>query len=307
MSILYAVLQGVVQGVTEFLPISSSGHLVLFQHFTGQSGEASLFFGLMLHLGTLAAVVVAYYKDIWALLKEVGIIAKEIAHKQFQLKTTNDTRQLLYMLILATVPLVLVLPLRGVVSSVTGDADIVVEGICFLITSLLLFGAVKAKPGKAGIRRMKPRHAVIIGLMQGVAVMPGISRSGSTLSTGLVLGFQRELMVRFAFLMSIPAILGGAVAELFDLGQESLQVEALPIVLGMLSAAVVGYLCIYLVKWLVTSNRLIVFAWYTLILGVFVLIIGIIEHMAGPIDLVADTAQAAASAAQSLAVESGIV
>ncbi len=307
MSILNAVLQGILQGLTEFLPISSSGHLVLFQHFTGQSSDTSLFFGLMLHLGTLVAVIFAYYKEIWLLLKEVGAMARELLRGQFQFKNMNDTRRLLYMLVLATLPLVLVLPLRGFVSDVTGDTDIVVEGICFLVTSALLFGAVKSKPGKAGIGRMKPRQALIVGLFQGIAVMPGISRSGATLSSGLVLGFQREFMVRFAFLLSIPAILGGAVAELLDLGGESLQVGALPLVLGMFSAAVVGYLCICLVRWLVTSNRLVIFAWYTLILGILVLIIGIVEHVVGPFGAAGEAAGAAASLASSVPAQSAMI
>ncbi len=282
MSVLSAILQGILQGLTEFLPISSSGHLVLFQHFTGQSGEGSLFFGLMLHLGTLAAVVAAYYEDIWGMLKEIGGMAKEIVGRNFTFKTQNPHRKLLYMLVIATVPLLLVLPLRGFVADITGDADIVVEGFCFLFTSLLLFGACRIKPGKAGIERMKPGHALAIGLMQGVAVLPGVSRSGSTLCTGLILGFKKEMMVRFAFLLSIPAILGGAVAEIGDAAEQGITVSFLPLFLGMLAAAVVGYICIRLVRWLVVSNKLIIFAWYTLVLGGIVLVVGIIEHFVGP-------------------------
>ncbi len=298
MDVLSAILQGILQGLTEFLPISSSGHLVLFQHFTGQSGEGSLFFGLMLHLGTLAAVVAAYYEDIWAMLKELGGMAKEIAGRRFSFKTQSPHRKLLYMLVIATLPLLLVLPLRGLVANITGDADIVVEGICFLFTSLLLFGACRAKPGKAGIEKMKPVHALTVGVMQGIAVLPGVSRSGSTLCAGLILGFKRELMVRFAFLLSIPAILGGAVAEIGDAAEQGITVSFLPLFLGMLAAAVVGYLCIRLVRWLVVSNRLVIFAWYTLVLGAVVVVIGIIEHIAGPFSF-GGAASAVSSLAQS--------
>ncbi|MDL2253404.1 undecaprenyl-diphosphate phosphatase [Ruminococcaceae bacterium OttesenSCG-928-I18] len=300
MSVLSAILQGIIQGLTEFLPISSSGHLVLFQHFTGQSGENSLFFGLMLHLGTLAAVIAAYYEDLWEMLKELVAAVRELFTGKFKLKTENPHRKLLYMLIVATAPLVLVLPLRGLVSGVTGDADIVVEGVCFLFTSLLLFGASKARPGKAGIEKMRPLHAVIIGIMQGVAVMPGISRSGATLSTGLIIGFNREFMVRFAFLLSIPAILGGAVAEIGDAAEQGIKVSFLPLFLGMLTAAVVGYLCIRLVRWLVVTNRLIIFAWYTLILGAIVVVVGIIEHFVGPFGLSGEAASVASSLSESL-------
>ena len=300
MSVFSAILQGIIQGLTEFLPISSSGHLVLFQHFTGQSGESSLFFGLMLHLGTLAAVIAAYYEDLWEMLKEVGRMLREIVGGTFKFKTENPHRKLLYMLIVATLPLVLILPLRGVVSQITGDQDSVVEGLCFLFTSLLLFGACKARPGKAGIEKMKPMHALIIGIMQGVAVMPGISRSGATLATGLIIGFNREFMVRFAFLLSIPAILGGAVAEIGDAAEQGIDVRFLPLFLGMLTAAVVGYICIRIVRWLVVTNRLVIFAWYTLILGAIVLVIGIIEHITGPIGLASQAAGAASSLSESL-------
>ncbi len=300
MSVLSAILQGIIQGLTEFLPISSSGHLVLFQHFTGQSGEESLFFGLMLHLGTLAAVIAAYYEDIWEMLKELAALVRDIFHGKFSLRTQNPHRKLLFMLILATLPLLLVLPLRGFVSDITGDTDIVVEGVCFLFTSLLLFGASRMKPGKAGIEKMKPAHALLIGAMQGVAVMPGISRSGSTLSTGLIIGFNRDFMVRFAFLLSIPAILGGAVAEVGDAAKQGINVGFLPLFLGMLAAAVVGYLCIRLVRWLVATNKLAIFAWYTLILGGIVVVIGIIEHFVGTPFGVAGGASSLSQAASSI-------
>lgn len=281
MTILQGLLQGILQGFTEFLPVSSSGHLVLFQHFFGLSDEGSLFFNLMLHLGTLAAIIAAYYEDLWAMLKEVGRMFKELFSGRFRFKAENAQRKLLYMLVVATLPLVLLLPVRGFVANLTGDGDIVVEGVCFLFTALLLFAGCKAKPGRAGIGKMKARHAGIIGLMQGVAVMPGISRSGSTISTGLILGFDRAFMVKFSFLLGIPSILGGVVAEIGDVAKEEITVAVWPLFVGMLAAAVVGYICIRLVRWLVLSNRFVIFAWYTLILGALVVVIGIIQHIMG--------------------------
>lgn len=280
MGIFSALLQGIIQGLTEFLPISSSGHLNLFQHFTGVSGESSLFFSLMLHLGTLAAVIGAYYEDLWGMLKELGGTFRDIFRGKFTLKTQNPHRKMLYMLVLATLPMVLILPIRGAVSKLSADTDIIVEGVCFLFTALLLFVASRAKPGKAGILQMKPAHALTVGVMQGIAVLPGISRSGSTMSTGLILGFNRDFMVRFSFLLSIPAILGGAVAEIGDAAKEGYKVDA-ALFVGMLTAAVVGYAAIRLVRWLVVTNKLHIFAWYTLILGGIVVIIGIIEHIIG--------------------------
>ncbi len=300
MSILQGLLQGIIQGLTEFLPVSSSGHLTLFQHFFGLSGNDSLFFDLMLHLGTLAAVIAAFYEDLWDMLKEVGKMVKEIFTGKFTFKATNPSRKMLYMLVVATVPLVLVVPLRGLVSTISSDGDIIVEGICFLVTSLLLFGACKVKPGKAGIGKMKVKHAGIIGVMQGIATLPGISRSGSTISTGLILGFDREFMVKFSFLLGIPAILGGSVFEIGDAVKEKKEIPFLTLFVGMLAAAVVGYLAIFLIRWLLLSNKFIIFAWYTLALGVVVIAVGIIEKFVGGTPDPASTSQLVSSAASSV-------
>lgn len=282
MTILEGLLQGILQGLTEFLPVSSSGHLVLFQHFTGTSGEGALFFNLMLHLGTLVAVCAAYYEDIWQMLKELGSILKEIFSGKFHFATDKPHRKLLYMLVLATLPLVLVVPLRKVVAQITADDDIIIEGICFLITAGLLFLGCKVKPRHAGVNKMKPRHALTIGVMQGIATLPGISRSGSTISTGLFLGFDRAFMVKFSFLLGIPAILGGAVFEIGDAVQQGTAgVGFGALAVGMLAAAIVGYLSIRLVRWLVLSNKFIIFAWYTLALGIVVIVIGIVEKAMG--------------------------
>ncbi|MGD9559714.1 MAG: undecaprenyl-diphosphate phosphatase [Oscillospiraceae bacterium] len=281
MGILDGLLQGIIQGLTEFLPISSSGHLSLYQYFTGTSGEGSLFFNLMLHLGTLAAIIAAYYEDLWAMLKQFGQMVKELFTGKFTFKTENADRKMIYMLFVACLPMVLVIPLRGLVGRVSGDKDIIVEGVCFLVTAGLLFAACKARRGKAGIGRMKVRHAAAIGVMQAVATMPGISRSGATISTGLVLGFDRAFMVKFSFLLGIPAIVGGAVFEIGDAAKEKADIQLWPLFFGMLAAALVGYVCIRLVRWLLLSDRFIIFAWYTLVLGVAVVVIGIIGHLSG--------------------------
>ncbi len=293
MSVWTAIWQGILQGVTEFLPVSSSGHLVLFQHFTGSSGEGSLFFNLMLHLGTLAAVIAAYYEELWMLVCELGATIKEIFTGRFRPKAQTSGRKMLYMLIIATLMMVLVIPLRKVVGNVTGDADIVVEGICFLITSMLLFVACGVRRGRAGIGKMRARHAIAIGIMQDIATFPGISRSGSTIAAGMILGFDRELAVKFSFLLGIPAIIGGAVFEIGDAAEQGIEVQFWPLFLGMLAAAAVGYLCIRLVRWLLLSNKFRIFAWYTLVLGIVVVIIGVVEHVSGtPIGAGAGASQA---------------
>lgn len=281
MGVLDALLQGIIQGITEFLPISSSGHLSLYQYFFGAEGEASLFFSLMLHLGTLAAVIAAFYEDLWRMILELGRMVQDIFRGQFSFKTENPDRKMIFMLILATIPMVLIVPIRGFVGGIAEDRDIIVEGVFFLLTSLLLFAGCKMRPGRAGIRRMKPKHALIIGVVQDFAVFPGLSRSGSTISAGMILGFDRSFMFKFSFLMGIPTILGGAVFEIGDAVKEGVKVEFLPLFLGMLSAAVFGYLSIILVRKLLLSDKFIIFAWYTLVLGILVIIVGIVCHIIG--------------------------
>lgn len=282
MSIWSAFFQGLIQGLTEFLPVSSSGHLSVFQYLTGGGEGGSLFFTVMLHLGTLAAVIAAYYEDLWGMLKEVGRIFKEIFTGKFTMKNQNDDRRLLFMLIVACVPMLLVLPVQKFAAGLAEDNDIVVEGVCFLVTSALLFLAVRARKGKAGIQRMKVRHAGIIGVAQGVAaVFPGISRSGATISTGMMLGFDRAFVVKFSFLLSIPAIIGGAAVEIGDVMEAGSDVAFWPLFIGMLTAALVGYGAIRLIRWLVLTDRFVIFAWYTLVVGVIVIILGIVGHVLG--------------------------
>lgn len=280
MTIWDGLLQGLIQGLTEFLPVSSSGHLSLYQHFTKTSGEGALLFSVMLHLGTLAAVVAVYYQDLWEMLKEVGYMAQEIARGEFTLATDRPARRLLYMLFFACLPMLLLIPLNSFVTGLAEDKDIVVEGVFFLLTSLLLFIAHSAKPGKASIGPMKARHALTIGGIQAVASVPGLSRSGSTISGGIILGFEPEFAAKFSFLLGIPAILGGAVFQLGDAVKQQITVPVLPLVIGVVTAAVSGYLCIRFIKFVVRKNKLNIFAWYTLVLGVVVTVIGIIEHIA---------------------------
>lgn len=281
MTVLEAILMGIIQGITEFLPISSSGHLVLFRNLFGMKGEGSLFFSVMLHLGTLVAVIAAYYEDVWAIIKEVGYCVRDIFRGRFSFKTDNPHRKLLFMLVLATLPLVLVLLFKGGVEKVTQDNDIVLEGFFFLITAGLLFLSCKVKPGRAKIRQMKPQTAVAIGVVQSLAAFPGISRSGSTISAGTIFGFDRQFMVKFSFLMSIPAILGSAVFEIGDAVEQGVNVKFLPVALGILAAAVFGYISIQFMRRFIMSKYFVVFAWYALCLGILVIIIGTVQHVAG--------------------------
>ena len=231
MSMLSAIFLGLVQGISEFLPISSSGHLSLFQHFLNMNtADGNLFFDVLLHLGTLIAIFVYYWRDILDLLKELGrlflvLLGKEEKKKKApasaagrKLTLTPDSRMIL-MIIVATIPLVFVLPIKDKVESLCGN--VVFIGCALLVTGTILFISDRLAKGKKTAKNATMLDAFLVGVGQAVAVVPGLSRSGTSISAGMLRGFQRTFAVRFSFLMSIPAVLGSAVLGAKDIYDEA--------------------------------------------------------------------------------------
>ena len=207
MSITEAAIQGIIQGLTEFLPVSSSGHLSLYQYFTNQSGEAGAAFSLLLHLGTLIAVLVAFREVIFRLTAEFFHFCKELVTGRADLKHPNEERRTILLLLFSLLPLWGTFLFKDLLHKTASDNDILIEGICFLITGALLLSADRAPKGHRRAKQMTYRSALAIGAVQAVAPLPGISRSGSTLSIALMLGLDVKFAVNFSFLMGIPAIL----------------------------------------------------------------------------------------------------
>ena len=250
MNILNAAILGIVQGLCEFLPVSSSGHLVLLQNIFGIE-EGALFFDVMLHMGTLVAVFAVYYKKIWALLK-----------KPFQRLTL-----LLVISTLATV--VLALLFKDTFESAFGGGLL---GFGFLLTTVVLFfNQYKAK-GDASAEKLSIPGAIGIGVMQGIAIFPGLSRSGSTITGARLFGLGKDDAAEYSFLLSIPAILGSLVLQLPDVMEYGLGgFEWSHIIIGTLAAAISGYFAIRLMLKLIREKSLVGFGIYTAVLGVLVL------------------------------------
>ncbi|HEX2986006.1 MAG TPA: undecaprenyl-diphosphate phosphatase [Caproiciproducens sp.] len=304
MSIIQAILQGIIQGATEFLPVSSSGHLSLAQHFMGLR-VPSLLFDVMLHLGTLIAVIVVYRKLVWNLICEFFSLLGDLFTGRFKWRRMDPNRRLLVMLIIGLVPLFLLfLPVPGTGMQLKDyadlwatDNDIIIEGGSLIMTSILLtLGILSSKKngvrhvahGKAsrnntgGRRQFNLIDAVTVGVVQCVAALfPGLSRSGSTLSAGLMRGINRQTALDYSFVIGIPSILAAVMLELKDALHTPSTIGAAPILAGVITAAVVGFLAIKLLRWMVTTDKLHVFAIYTLVLGVIVVILGIMEHRTG--------------------------
>ena len=258
MDIITVIIQAVVQGLTEFLPVSSSGHLSVVQHVTGVNGEAALVLSLVLHLGTLAAVFVAFWGTIWGMIKEFFLTIGDIFTGKFSWKNMNGNRRMMFMVIIATVILVPFYPFEGFFTGRQGDGDIVFEGAAFLFTSLILFLSDRFGHGTRTAEQMTVKDAVTVGLFQVVALFPGVSRSGSTTAGGLLSGLEKETAVTFAFILGIPAILGGSVLELGDALHSDMELDWVALGIGFVIAAVVGILSIKLVSWLVKDRKSVV-------------------------------------------------
>ena len=290
MNFISSVFLGLVQGITEFLPISSSGHLSLFQHFFGLAGtEGNMFFDVLLHLGTLISIFVYYWKDIVRLIKELGrlIVAlfgsgetkkkkpakggKPAQSDGRQKKSpkgaggrleslTPDSRMIL-MIIVATLPLLAVLPIKDKVESLYGNTIFI--GCALLVTGSILFFSDRMARGKKTARNATLVDALLVGIGQAVAVVPGLSRSGTSISAGMLRGFQRTFAVRFSFLMSIPAVLGANIISIKDAVEAGIDASLIPVyIVGAIVAAVSGYFAIRLVNILANKGKFGNFAYY---------------------------------------------
>ncbi|MBQ6117306.1 MAG: undecaprenyl-diphosphate phosphatase [Oscillospiraceae bacterium] len=274
MSVLTSILLGLIQGIAEFLPISSSGHLAIAQHFLGMETEVPEFFDVLLHLGTLLAVFVAYWQDIKDMVAEFFRGIGDIAHRTTP-TPVPPARRLILLIIIGTLPLFLLLPIHKKVQALSGN--MVFIGIALIVTGFLLFACDLVRKGRKDERSATWLDAIVVGIGQAVATMPGISRSGMTITAGCFSGFERRFAVRFAFLLSIPAVLGANILSLKDALEAGINWGEVPVYLvGVVIAAVVGYLCIRLLKMIADKGRFGSFAYYCWAVGLLTLVLNII-------------------------------
>lgn len=265
-----------IQGATEFLPVSSSGHLSVFQHFTGIEGSEAVLSTIVMHLGTLVAVFIAFRKKIGILIKEFFAMLKDIFTGKFKASQMNGSRRMIVMIIISILPLFVFYIFKDMFLRISSDDDIIAEGICFLYTAALLAIADRHSNGTLTAEETTVSTALTIGAYQGVALLPGVSRSGSTISAALLMGMKREDAVEYSFILGIPVILAGALTEIGDIGASE-QISIPVLLTGFAVSAVTGYFAIRLLNWLLKTNRFKIFSVYTGILGIVVIILGILE------------------------------
>ena len=266
MTILEAIVLGVLQGITEFLPVSSSGHLVLMQHFLGIK-ESKVFFEVMLHFGTLGAVIIIYYRLIGSLVRTgFSTLFQAAFYRQPQLTVSNtpDLR-LIWFLLLGSVP-------TGLIALLFKDSLEAIFGKPMVVAGMLIITGLILQLSRVGQRRRETEtslrvwHTPLIGIAQGLAIIPGISRSGSTISISLLLGLSPQVAAQYSFLLSIPAILGAVILKLRDIGEITIAPTVL--VAGTLTSFIVGYIALRFLLAMLNRGKFSVFSYYCFALGI---------------------------------------
>lgn len=282
MNLFQAIFLGIVQGLTEFLPVSSSGHLAIFKNIFKMNTDTGILYDILLHVATLISVFIVMSKDVIRLVVEgIGIIVdlftnlKLFIDKQSKKNDaaeyvpiiTNSYRKFAVMVIVSTIPTAFLgFLLKDIIETV--ETELLVPGICLLATGgILLMTDYISDKGK------KPKDATMldalsVGAAQGVATLPGLSRSGTTIAACILCGMERKFAVKYSFIMSIPAILGALLLELKDIGEESVKASEIPCyIAGMIVASVVGFLALKFMVRLVTNNKFKYFAYYCFAMG----------------------------------------
>ena len=287
MSLIEAIILGIVQGIAEFLPISSSGHLAIFKKIFGLS-DVGLTYDILLHAGTLVAVFIVYWSDIWKLIKEgIGIIIDacknigrfcngKVKKGEAEYITVIGTsyRRFVMLVIVSTIPTGII----GLVFKKVFNLDnpsIIIPGIGLLITGLILFIVDDLPAGSKTPKKMSYKDAVIIGISQGVATLPGISRSGTTLTVGVLRGLDRKFAIKYSFIMSIPAILGACVLDIKDLFAPENAISGKEMAYyftGAVVAAVVGFVCIKTLILLYKNKKTKYFSYYCFVVGIIAIV-----------------------------------
>jgi len=278
-----AIVLGVVQGVAEFLPISSSGHLSLLQYFFDMP-EPDQLYNILLHFATLVAVCVVYRRDIAGMIVEFFRLLAALFSRTGRREAGGppEARRMILLLIVGTLPLFLVLPIEDAVEGL--GAQPVFVSAMLLVTGLILFLSDRYGGGRKTGRTATLRDVALVGLAQGLATIPGLSRSGTTISAGMALGFERNFAVRFSFLLSLPAVLGATLLKVVKvMGAGEIDTALLPMYLaGMAVAGVVGYFSISLVKLLASKGKFGMFAYYCWLAGAAALAVSLILPLLPP-------------------------
>ena len=282
MSLLQSIFLGIVQGITEFLPVSSSGHLAILKNLFGVQTDSGLLFDVLLHFGTMIAIVVAFRKDIGRMIiAAVGMIRdifynagtwrhnyKERDSKRYRKIIHNNYRKFTMLVIISTIPTAIIgYVARDLVAM--AEQTLLVPGICLILTAGLLLVADVVEPGEKVPNTISLTNGFVIGIVQGLSTLPGLSRSGATITACLVSGFDSRFAVRYSFVMAVPAILGAMIEECSKAGNYTCTTsQVFSYIVGAAVAGIVGYFCIKKMLGIVRKKNYKGFALYCLVVGI---------------------------------------
>ena len=282
MTFFYSVFLGIVQGITEFLPVSSSGHLALFQNLFGIESNTNLLFDIMLHIGTLVAVFVVFRKDILRMFVEILRIIMDIVsnikiflhnHKEKDAKRYhkiihNNYRKFVVMILVSSIPTAIIgMAARELVGM--ASLTLLIPGVCLILNGGLLLVADAAEAGNKIPKDASYTSAFMVGIAQGVSTLPGLSRSGMTISACILCGYDKRFAVKYSFIMSIPAIIGAAILEIPEItGSSVTLLQFVSYAVGAAVAGLAGYVCIKKMLRIVRKRRFRGFSVYCFIMGI---------------------------------------
>ncbi|WP_292602503.1 undecaprenyl-diphosphate phosphatase [Methanobrevibacter sp. UBA212] len=276
MDIIQGIIIGIVQGLTEFLPVSSSAHLVFIQKILGV--QSSLAFDTFLHLGTLIAVMWFFRYDIYKMILSWLSSIRDILSGRFREGFYSDPyKRLAWYVILATIPVGIVGVLfEDSVDSLFAGA-LYVPAFFLFVTGTILYLSQRMTSGEINYNTITKKEALFMGLGQACAILPGLSRSGTTIAAGLTIGLNKEFAAKFSFILSIPAILGAFLLQAKDIGS-AMDANFLPVFLGFIASIIAGYMAIKWMLDLIQNKSLDIFAYYCWIIGILVFM-GSIAHI----------------------------
>lgn len=292
MTLIQAIVLGIIQGLTEFLPVSSSGHLAIMKNILRMNTDTGILYDVLLHVATLAAVCIVMYRDIAKLIIEFIGIVKDVCtniaiffkgtsgqgkKKNFVPVVTSSYRKFAVMVIISTIPTgIMGILLNDIIETV--ESELLVPGICLIATGVILLISDFLSDGKKRPKDATVGDSIMVGIAQGIATLPGLSRSGTTITAGLLCGFERKFAVKYSFIMSIPAILGALLLKLTKLSSETVSASDVGIYfVGMIFAAIVGFVALKLTIAIVQKKNFKYFAFYCLGIGAVSVIAYIIK------------------------------
>lgn len=275
MNILSAILYGIIQGLTEFLPVSSSGHLAIAGAILGKGDiEADNFtFFILLHLATLVAVLIVYAKDVFPLIPAFFRLVRKLFRGKHRLSDFDECERMVIFVLIATLPLIAAVFINDYVEAISSYVKIV--GGILIFNGIVLFLSDRISAGNKELGEVKPKNALAVGLCQLLAIFPGLSRSGSTITGGRLCGFSREFAVKFSFILSIPAIIGANVFKIPDMVNNPVPASDIPAyAIGMLVAALTGVAAMKLLAYISKKSDFKIFSVYCATVGILAVIFG---------------------------------